>query len=49
MFTDSRHVAKRGGRVGQLKDKKKLGAVLACPARAVAVARAAQEEQGCWL
>jgi len=49
MFTDSRHVAKRGGRVGQLKDKKKLGTVMACPARALTVARAAQEEQGCWL
>ena len=46
MFTDSRHVAKRGGRVGQLKEAKKLGVIQAKPARVAEVARSAQEEQG---
>ena len=48
MFTDSRHVAKRGTRVGQMKDSKKLGKILAMPVRVAEVARQAQEEQG-WL
>ena len=48
MWTDSRHVAKRGGRVGQLKDAKKLGIIRAEPWRVAAKARDAQEEQG-WL
>ena len=48
MYTDSRHVAKRGGRVGQLKESKRLGVVWAKPARVADEARDAQEEQG-WL
>jgi len=48
MYTDSRHVAKRGGRVGQLKESKRLGVIWAKPARVVDEARDAQEEQG-WL
>lgn len=48
IWTDSRHVAKRGGRVGQLKDAKKLGVIRAEPWRVRAEARDAQEEQG-WL
>ena len=48
MYTDSRHVAKRGGRVGQMKAKKRLGTVWARPARVADVARDAQELQG-WL
>ena len=48
MFTDSRHVAKRGGRVGQMKDSKRLGTLWARPARIADVAREAQEEQG-WM
>jgi hypothetical protein len=48
MYTDSRHVAKRGGRVGQLKESKRLGVIWATPARVVDEARDAQEEQG-WL
>ena len=47
-YTDSRHVAKRGGRVGQMKDNKKLGTVWAQPARAAEVARDSQELQG-WM
>ena len=48
MFTDSRHVAKRGTRVGQMKRKKALGMLPGRPWRAASVAAAAQEEQG-WL
>lgn len=48
MFTDSRHVAKFGGRVGQMKQKKRLGTLWARPERVAEVAREAQEEQG-WL
>lgn len=48
MFTDSRHVAKRGTRVGQMKDSKKLGTIWAKPARVADAVREAQEEQG-WL
>jgi hypothetical protein len=48
MFTDSRHVAKRGARVGQMKDSKRLGTMWARPDRVATVARNAQEEQG-WL
>ena len=46
IYTDSRKVAKRGGRVGQLKDAKKLGVIRAKPWRVVKEAKAAQEEQG---
>jgi len=46
MYTDSRHVAKRGGRVGQLKDGKKIGLLTAHPERAALLAREAQDEQG---
>lgn len=46
MYTDSRRVAKRGGRVGQMKDSKKLGFVSARPARVANAVREAQEEQG---
>jgi predicted ribosome quality control (RQC) complex YloA/Tae2 family protein len=48
MFTDARHVAKRGGRVGQMKGSKKLGTIWARPARVAEVARGLQEEQG-WV
>jgi hypothetical protein len=48
MWTDSRHVAKRGGRVGQLKDAKKLGIIQADPWTVAQDARDAQEEQG-WI
>ena len=48
MFTDSRHVAKRGSRVGQMKVAKRLGTVWAQPERVAELARDAQEEQG-WL
>ena len=48
MFTDSRHVAKRGGRVGQLKDSKRLGLINAQSSRVASIAREAQEVQG-WL
>mmetsp|Transcript_63394 Transcript_63394/g.124508 ORF Transcript_63394/g.124508 Transcript_63394/m.124508 type:complete len:316 (-) Transcript_63394:199-1146(-) len=48
MYTDSRHVAKRGGRVGQLKDAKKMGMVYAKPWRVAEQARELQEQQG-WL
>ena len=48
MFTDSRHVAKRGGRVGQMKFSKRLGTVWAQPQRVATVAQEAQEMQG-WL
>ncbi|EOD35140.1 hypothetical protein EMIHUDRAFT_122666 [Emiliania huxleyi CCMP1516] len=40
------HVAKRGGRVGQLKDGKKIGLLTAHPERAALLAREAQDEQG---
>ena len=46
MYTDSRRVAKRGSRVGQLKPKKRLGTVWARPDRVAAAAREAQEDQG---
>ena len=46
MYTDSRRVAKRGGRVGQLKPKKRLGTVWARPGRVADAAREAQEDQG---
>ena len=46
MYTDSRHVAKRGGRVGQMKEAKRLGVVWARPERVAERAREAQEEQG---
>ena len=48
MFTDPRHVAKRGSRVGQMKFSKRLGTLWARPQRVAEVARGAQEEQG-WL
>ena len=48
MWTDSRKVARRGGRVGQMKATKKLGALWARPELVASVAREAQEEQG-WL
>lgn len=48
MFTDARHVAKRGTRVGQLKRSKSLGTLWASPSRVADVAREAQETQG-WL
>lgn len=48
MYTDSRHVAKRGDRVGQMKENKKLGTIWARPARVDTVVREAQEQQG-WL
>ena len=46
MYTDSRRVAKRGSRVGQLKPKKRLGTVWARPGRVADAAREAQEDQG---
>ena len=46
MYTDSRHVAKRGGRVGQLKDGKKIGLLTAHTESAALLAREAQDEQG---
>jgi len=46
MYTDSRRVAKRGSRVGQLKPKKRLGTVWARPDRVADAAREAQEDQG---
>jgi len=46
MYTDSRRVAKRGSRVGQLKPKKRLGTVWARPGRVAVAAREAQEDQG---
>ena len=46
MYTDSRRVAKRGSRVGQLKPKKRLGTVWARPDRVADGAREAQEDQG---
>lgn len=46
MYTDSRHVAKRGARVGQMKVSKKLGTIFAQPWRAKDDAQAAQQEQG---
>jgi predicted ribosome quality control (RQC) complex YloA/Tae2 family protein len=48
MYTDSRHVAKRGSRVGQMKGGKRLGTIRACPWRVAEAALEAQEEQG-WL
>ena len=48
MFTDARHVAKRGSRVGQMKGNKKLGTIWARPARVAELARMVQEEQG-WV
>lgn len=48
MYTDSRNVAKRGGRVGQMKEKKKLGIIHASPWRVADMAKEAQEEQG-WV
>jgi hypothetical protein len=48
MFTDARHVAKRGGRVGQMKESKKLGSIWAKPVRVIDVAKRVQEEQG-WI
>jgi predicted ribosome quality control (RQC) complex YloA/Tae2 family protein len=48
MYTDSRRVAKRGTRVGQLKRAKRLGVVWAQPGRVAELARDAQEEQG-WI
>ena len=47
MWTDSRKVARRGGRVGQMKATKKLGALWARPALVASVAREAQEEGHC--
>ena len=47
-YTDSRRVAKRGGRVGQMKSAKRLGTVWARPERVADEAKAAQEAQG-WL
>lgn len=46
MFTDSRHVAARGSRVGQMKDGKKMGVVLARPERVAEAAKKAIKEQG---
>ena len=46
MFTDSRKVAKKGSRVGQMKDKKKLGVVNGYPEEVAGVAREAQAKQG---
>ena len=46
MYTDSRRVAKRGSRVGQLKPNKRLGTVWARPGRVADAAREAQEDQG---
>ena len=43
MVTDSRHVAKRGTRVGQMKDSKRLGVVRARPRAVADVVRAAQD------
>jgi len=48
MFTDSRHVAKRGTRVGQMKDSKKLGTIWARPGRVAHMVKEAQEQQG-WI
>ena len=48
MYTDSRHVAKRGARVGQMKGNKRLGTIHARPSRVKEMAAAAQEVQG-WL
>ena len=48
MYTDSRHVAKRGSRVGQMKDAKRLGTIWASPQRVMDAARDAQSMQG-WL
>ena len=48
IFTDPRHVAKRGTRVGQMKDSKRLGIIRALPQRVKHECRDAQEEQG-WL
>lgn len=48
IYTDPRHVAKRGGRVGQLKAGKRLGTLWAQPWRVADEAHEAQEEQG-WL
>ena len=43
MVTDSRHVAKRGTRVGQMKDSKRLGIVRGRPRAVADVVRAAQD------
>ena len=48
IFTDSKHVAKRGARVGQMKDSKRLGILSGRPWRVAELAREAQEDQG-WL
>jgi hypothetical protein len=48
MYTDSKHVAKRGTRVGQMKRSKSLGLLWGSPERVVDVAAEAQEAQG-WL
>ena len=47
-FTDSRRVAKRGTRVGQMKDSKRLGVIWASPYTVNDVVRDVQDEQG-WL
>jgi predicted ribosome quality control (RQC) complex YloA/Tae2 family protein len=46
MYTDSRNVGKRGGRIGQLKVSKKLGMIRAMPWRAAKQGREAAEYQG---
>jgi uncharacterized tellurite resistance protein B-like protein len=48
MWTDSRHVAKRGERVGQMKGNKRLGTISGKPWQAADTAQMVQEEQG-WL
>ena len=48
IFTDSKRVAKRGTRVGQMKDSKRLGMLRGRPQRVAETARDAQEEQG-WM
>ena len=45
MVTDSRHVAKRGTRVGQMKDSKRLGIVRGRPRAVADVVRAAHRVQ----
>ena len=45
MYTDSRHVAKRGSRVGQMKQSKRLGVLLANPDDVSELVREVQQSQ----
>merc|ERR1719453_427061 len=46
MFTDTKHVNKRGSRVGQMKPSRSLVTIWARPERVAELARDAQEDQG---